>query len=206
MISVEEDIRFINSHLPILQKYAKNHQDSDDANVSALCVLIGFQVDLFKAVLKLDEQLGDEAVISMAIITRSILENAGTVRHVAANPKRSQAYLDYVKEVRLDITSYVEERKTRGRRKPWSSSTIEQRVRLLSPGSVTAYDFMSNFVYGNNVHFVTAVPAEVRYMTQVILLPNFADLMLNASRVLPLTDSQNDAIQAAILGLRGKMS
>jgi hypothetical protein len=105
--------------------------------------------DLGSSYLRLLTNDNDTIIFGRSIIIRSMLETCGNAKHILLKPKRAEEYMNYIEQI-TERTSKPELYRTR-KIKGWTSSTVQQRISLISNEHAKYYDLLSDFAHGNNL-------------------------------------------------------
>lgn len=198
-MSKEEALFLVIDQLnPILSKYLEENFNSTDPITKALCTIGSLQIDLFYSLPSLTKKNNDKGILPACVLMRSIIENQGNIRHISSKKSRAEAYINYVEEIKADIAHYVAHKTIREHHVKWTTSYIEQRVVLLTLGTLNSYNFMSNFVHGNNMHFMRPHMELARELIIIQSTPIYADLIHQIIKTIPVESNDKDLLVKGI--------
>lgn len=187
------------SALAELEQDLKYNYESGNIQQKALARIAGLQGDLFSSYLTL---LWQGPLIGRSVILRSLLENEGNLLHVKNDNKRSQAYMDYADKLRSRIRNPIDPKTPNKTNYGWTSSTVEQRVKLFPDENATGiYDWLSDSVHGNNLQdFMDTKELTDAYINAIdsYFVAVFIDLMRELGIGLDMTDEKRSLVFEAI--------
>lgn len=142
----------------------------------ALFTITSLQIDLINSIIYLTNHNNHNSIVSICVLARTIIENQGSIRHIGNNKKRAELYLKDAESF-IDQIAHSAKRDLSYTRPLWTSSKIEQRIGTLSEGSISYYNFLSNFTHGNNISSIKKNTKELLDVTEAGLIPIMGDLI-----------------------------
>ncbi len=93
-------------------------------------------------------------LMSRAIILRAIIESHANWNHISEKESRAVAFLNNSRTIARRIGDYIDSadnKKPLSEPKSWTTCSSKDRVVKLGEGTDHVYDYLSNFVHGNNI-------------------------------------------------------